>query len=120
MSAAPRLLLKVHKAIAEKAGGDLVGYSVYRALRLEATQVSPLLVAPKSLTAEVFATMHAEDKHRAAARVLFHKALDARQRLRDDYNLSVEIKTRGVTLAPIVTAIILWDTDPLNKTRITL
>lgn len=118
MSSAPRLLLKIHKAIAEKAGGDLVGYSVYRALRLEATQLSPLLVASKSLTAEVFAKMHAEDL--AVGRGLFHKALAAVQRLQDDYVLSVEIKTRGVTLAPIVTAIVLWDTDPLNKIRITL
>lgn len=118
MSSAPRLLLKIHKAIAEKAGGDLVGYSVYRALRLEATQLSPLLVVSKSLTAEVFARMHAEDL--AAGRQLFHKALAAAQRLQDDYALWVEIKTRGVTVAPIVTAIVLWDTDPLNKIRITL
>lgn len=112
MSASQRLFLKIHKAIAEKAGGDLVGYSVYRSLRLDALQISSLLDTPHDV--------HAAPKTIADTRRMFLRALAARQELRDDYAVSVDIKTRGVTEPPIVTAINLWDTDPLNKIRITL
>lgn len=120
MSASQRLFLKIHKAIAEKAGGDLVGYSVYRSLQLDALQISSLLDTPHDVHAETFARMHAAPKTIADTRRMFLRALAARQELRDDYAVSVDIKTRGVTEPPIVTAINLWDTDPLNKIRITL
>lgn len=115
-----RLFLKIHKAIAEQAGEDLVGYAVYRALRLDALQISSLLKTPHDLHAETFAYMHAETPRRAAARQMFLKALAARDNLRDDYYVAVKVQTRGVTESPIVTEILMWDMDVKKKTRITL
>lgn len=117
MAASQRLFLKIHQAIAEKAGGDLVGYSVYRALRLEALQVSSLLDT-HDVYAETFARMHAEDRMIGATRRMFERALEYRRTFGERYHVDVELKTRGVTKAPIVTGIWLWDTDPLNKIRI--
>lgn len=119
MAASQRLFLKIHQAIAEKAGEDLVGYSVYRALRLEATQILSLLQTSHDPYAETFSRMHA-DKNMPESRAMFLRALSARRTLGDDYAVSVDFRTRGVTLPPIVTAINLWDTDPLNKIRIKL
>ncbi len=119
MSASQRLFLKIHKAIAEKAGGDLVGYSVYRSLRLEALQISSLLDT-HDIYAETFARQHAEPKTIAETRRMFLRALAARDKLREEYHVNVELKSRGVTQAPVVVGIWLWDTDPLNKIRIKL
>jgi hypothetical protein len=120
MFASQRLFLKIHQAIAEKAGGDLVGYSVYRALRMEATQIASTLDSPHETHAEIFARMHSGKRTIAATRRMFQRALAAREGLRDDYQVTVDINSRGVTEPPIVTAINLWDTDPLNKIRIKL
>lgn len=120
MAASQRLFLKIHKAIAEKAGGDLVGYSVYQALRLEALQISSLLDTPHDIYAETFARQHAEPKTIAETRRMFLRALAARDKLREEYHVNVELKSRGVTKAPVVIGIWLWDTDPLNKIRIKL
>lgn len=119
MSASQRLFLKIHKAIAEKAGGDLVGYSVYRSLRLDALQISSLLDTPHDVHAETFARMHAP-KTIADTRRMFLRALAARNKLREEYHVNVELKSRGITQAPVVVGIWLWDTDPLNKIRIKL
>lgn len=51
MSASQRLFLKIHKAIAEQAGSDLVGYSVFRALRIDAMQISSLMKTTHDLHA---------------------------------------------------------------------
>lgn len=117
MAASQRLFLKIHQAIAEKAGGDLVGYSVYRALRLEALQISSLLDT-HDVYAETFARMHAEGRMIGATRRMFERALEYRRTFGERYHVDVELKTRGVTKAPIVTGIWLWDIDPLNKIRI--
>lgn len=51
---------------------------------------------------------------------MFLRALAARDKLREEYHVNVELKSRGVTQAPVVVGIWLWDTDPLNKIRIKL
>lgn len=119
MAASQRLFLKIHKAIAEQAGSDLVGYAVYRALRLDAMQISSLLTTPHDIHAETFARMHADKKTIADTRRMFLKALAARENLREEYTVGVTLRTRGVMEAPIVAEIIMWD-DPENKVKIKL
>lgn len=120
MAASQRLFLKIHRAIAEQAGKDLVGYSVYRALRLDALQISSLLATTHDVHAETFARMHADKKMIAATRTMFLKALAARDNLREDYSVDVVLKSRGVTEPPIVIEISLWDVDIQKKKRIKL
>lgn len=120
MSASQRLFLKIHRAIAEQAGSDLVGYSVFRALRIDAMQISSLMKTTHDLQAETFARMHAEPKTIAATRTMFLKALAHRENLRDDYYVGVTLKTRGVTEAPVVTEIIMWDSDAKKKAKFKL
>jgi hypothetical protein len=120
MSASQRLFLKIHKAIAEQAGSDLVGYSVFRALRIDAMQITSLMKTSHDVHAETFARMHAEPKTIAATRQMFLQALAHRENLRDDYYVGVTLKTRGVTEAPVVVEIIMWDIDAKKKAKFKL
>lgn len=120
MHVAQRLLLKIHRAIAETIYGDLVGYSVYRSLRMEATQISSLLdiTDPQERELEIFVRMHGDDRKKSIQ--LFLRALSKRRKLGEEYEIHVYYRSRGVLESPVVTAIDLWAKGSEDKIRINL
>lgn len=98
-----------------------MGYTIFQALRMQATQISSLSEIPPGpeREADIFAKMHGTS-NQDGYRQLFRQALRTRESFGEDYDIRFTLSPRGVTKPPAVTTITLCHPDGTGKIRVSL